>query len=246
LNLLNIKFCIVDNDNHFVKINNLIKFSLKKKTPVAFLIKKNRLFLKKQSTNLKILKKKKFVLRSFVIEELLKRVNKNTRIISTTGYTSRELNKIRKEKKYKNGKDFYMVGGMGHASMVSLGYSLSNNRQTICLDGDGSLLMHFGSMILTSMKSKVNFKHILLNNGCHESVGKQKIDTQKIDLKKIVDGFRYKKYFFADTKSSFLKKISIFLKSKGPSFFEVYIESESLKNLSRPKNLIRIKEDFIK
>ena len=136
--------------------------------------------MKKQSNNSKILKKDKFVLRSFVIEELLKRVNKNTRIISATGYTSRELNKIRKEKKYKKGKDFYMVGGMGHASMVSLGYSLSNNKQTICLDGDGSLLMHLGSMILASMKSKANFKHILLNNGCHESVGKQKIDTQTL------------------------------------------------------------------
>jgi len=36
------------------------------------------------------------------------------------------------------------------------------------------------------------------------------------------------------------------LKSKGPSFFEVYIRSQSMKNLLRPKNLIKIKDYFIK
>ena len=41
----------------------------------------------------------------------------------------------------KNGNDFYMVGGMGHTSSVALGYSLSNNKKTICIDGDGSFLM---------------------------------------------------------------------------------------------------------
>ena len=36
-----------------------------------------------------------------------------------------------------------MVGGMGHANSVATGISLNNNNQVICLDGDGSLLMHF-------------------------------------------------------------------------------------------------------
>ena len=108
------------------------------------------------------------------------KINKNTKIISTTGYTSRELFQIRKNKNYKNGKDFYMVGGMGHSSMIALGYSLNSKNQVICLDGDGSLLMHMGSLISTGLKSKSNFKHILLNNGSHESVGDQKIDSFKV------------------------------------------------------------------
>ena len=32
-----------------------------------------------------------------------------------------------------------MVGGMGHTSSVALGYSISTNKKTICVDGDGSL-----------------------------------------------------------------------------------------------------------
>ena len=45
---------------------------------------------------------------------------------------------------------------------------------------------------------------------------------------------------------SFNKNLKHFLKSRGPSFFEIHIKSESIKNLSRPKDLIKVKENFIK
>jgi phosphonopyruvate decarboxylase len=130
--------------------------------------------------------------------------------------------------------------------MISLGYSLSSKNQVVCLDGDGSLIMHMGSLISTGLKSKKNFKHILLNNGSHESVGDQKIDTFKVNFKNISKGFGYKNYYLAKNNQSFNKNLKYFLKSKGPSFFEVHIRSQSIKNLSRPKNLIKIKENFIK
>jgi phosphonopyruvate decarboxylase len=139
-----------------------------------------------------------------------------------------------------------MVGGMGHSSMISLGYSLDSKNQVICLDGDGSLIMHMGSLISTGLKSKSNFKYILLNNGSHESVGDQKIDTYKVNFKNISKSFGYKKYYLAKNKSSFKKNLKYFLQSNGPSFFEVHIKAGFVKNLSRPKNLIKVKEDFIK
>ena len=40
-----------------------------------------------------------------------------------------------------------MVGGMGHTSMVSLGISIKTLDDVICLDGDGSFLMHLGSLV---------------------------------------------------------------------------------------------------
>ena len=42
-----------------------------------------------------------------------------------------------------------MVGGMGHSLMVSLGHSLNKNNEIVCLDGDGALLMHLGSLRTT-------------------------------------------------------------------------------------------------
>ena len=244
LKLLNIKFLVLNNFGDLKKIKNLINYSKYKKRPVAFLIKNNTLSL--DGNFQKDNKSKNYLTREAVINGLLNAIKKNTRIISTTGYTSRELFQIRKNKKYKNGKDFYMVGGMGHVSMTSLGYSLSSKNQVICLDGDGSLLMHLGSLITTGLKSKSNFKHILLNNGAHESVGNQKIDTLKVNFKNISKSFGYKNYYLAKDNLSFVKNLRYFLKSKGPSFFEILIRAKSIKNLSRPKNLIRIKKNFIK
>ena len=47
-----------------------------------------------------------------------------------------------------------MVGGMGHTSIVSLGYSLKTNK-IVCLDGDGSFLMHLGSVVSISKYAKI-------------------------------------------------------------------------------------------
>ena len=35
---------------------------------------------------------------------------------------------------------------MGHASSIALGVSLNKKNEVICLDGDGSILMHLGSV----------------------------------------------------------------------------------------------------
>ena len=244
LKLLNIKFLVLNNFKDLIKIKNLINYSKYKKRPVALLVKNNILSLKSSFKNK--IKPKNYLTREIVINELLNKIDKNTKIISTTGYTSRELFQIRKDRKCKNGKDFYMVGGMGHSSMISLGYSLNTKDQVICLDGDGSLIMHLGSLISTGLKSKSNFKHILLNNGSHESVGDQKIDTFEVNFKYISKSFAYKNYYLAKNNFSFKKNLKHFLKSKGPSFFEIHIKSNSIKNLSRPTNFIKIKEDFIK
>jgi phosphonopyruvate decarboxylase len=244
LKLLNIKYCTLRDCVDLKKLDLLIKYALKKSRPVAFLIKSNNFFLNNKKNTVKNIKKKNLT-RSYVIEEILKNIDKKSRIISTVGYTSRELFQIRKENNYKYGKDFYMVGGMGHSAMVSLGYSLNANKQTICLDGDGSILMHLGSLVSAGFKAKENFKHILLNNGSHESVGDQKIDSQKVNFKKVISGLGYKKYYIAKNKNIFLKNLSKFLKMKGPVFFEIYINTGSLVNLNRPKNLIEIKKEFI-
>ena len=66
-----------------------------------------------------------------------------------------------------------MVGGMGHSSAVTVGLSLNSKVQNICIDGDGALLMHLGSMGINAKYGRNRFKHILLRNNTHESVGDQ-------------------------------------------------------------------------
>ena len=48
-----------------------------------------------------------------VIDCIFSLIKKNTRIISSVGYNSREVYQIRKKRKTKKGKDFLLVEGMG-------------------------------------------------------------------------------------------------------------------------------------
>ena len=244
LKLLNIKYMILRKEKDLKKISQLIDYAKKNEQPVACLIEKKIL---KSNKIFKIKKKHKFdISRELLIKSLLSNIDKNTKIVSTTGYSSREIYRIRKNNNLKKGKDFYMIGGMGHSGMVSLGDSLNKKNQVICVDGDGSLLMHFGSLKAQGMFGKNNFKHILLNNASHESVGGQRTFTENLPFDKIA---RLLGYQYVDTIKNLgevKKKLKKFIKSNGPSFLEVKIKEGTIDNLGRPKNFIDIKNNFKK
>ena len=243
LKLLDINFCIIKNKKDLPKLNNLIKKAYKFKKPIACLIGKNILKIKKIKK--KSLKKNNLLKRKDFIVEFLKLIPKSSKIISTTGYTSRELLQIREKNNLKNGKDFYMVGGMGHSAMVALGYSLNSKKQVFCLDGDGSMLMHLGSLRTFGYFGNYKLKHILLNNNAHESVGGQVTTASKIDFKNLSKSLGYKNYYRITSQKDIKNILKKFLNSKGPSFLEVLISIGSLPNLLRPDNLIKIKNKFM-
>lgn len=245
LRILGIKYLIINKEKDINKINRFINFAIKNKVAVAILVKKDS--LKSKINNLiKKNKTKNDFKRHDFIKSLLLNLKKNDKIISTTGYTSRELYQIRKNLKVRNGKDFYMVGGMGHALSVTLGYLLSSKKKIICLDGDGSIIMHLGSMHSAGTINSKYLKHIVLNNGIHESVGGQTTYANNINFRTLSKSLGYKNYNLINSKNKIDDKIKIFLSSPGPSFLEVKISKGNLKNLIRPKNLIKIKESFTK
>jgi len=242
LDLLDIKYCVIREKKDFIKLKDIIKFSKSKKRPVACLIENKIL----QGSKKPISKKKNADLkRAKVIEQIIKNIKARTNIIATTGFTSRELMQIREKENYKQGSDFYMVGGMGHSAAISLGVSLNTKKQTICLDGDGSLLMHLGSMATVGFFAKKNFKHILLNNNSHESVGEQVTNAKKINFKNVCKGLGYKKYLIIKNEKDLVKKLKLFFKCKGPAFLEILIKTGSISNLMRPNNLLKIKKKFM-
>ena len=243
LNLLGIKFLIIRSNKSFTKITKLINFSKKNNRPVALLVEKNIIKLRSKTKVKKNIHNG--VKREIIIKELLKKIKKNTKLISTTGYTSRELFQIRKNENIKVGKDFYMVGGMGHSLMVSLGLSLKKKNETICLDGDGALLMHLGSLRTSGIFGNKNLKHIVLNNYCHESVGGQKTFSENISFCKLAKNLGYKNTFKIKKKLDLKIQLSKFLKSSGPSLLEIITQVGTIDNLKRPKNFIKIKEKFI-
>ena len=47
---------------------------------------------------------------------------------------------------------------MGHTLSIALSYTLNKNEPTICLDGDGSFLMHLGSFVLLNKIKEEKFQ----------------------------------------------------------------------------------------
>ena len=243
LRLLNIKYTIIRSDTDLKKFEKQIKVGKKKSSIVACLIE--------QGTFEKIERKKKkndfYKLdKTLFLKTLLETLEKDTKVISSTGYNSRELIYLRDKYKIKDSRDFYMVGGMGHTVSVALGYSLSSKKKTLCIDGDGSLLMHLGSIKTAGTFADKNFKYILLNNNSHDSVGGQNTYANDIDFKNLSKSLGFKRFYSITNDKNLKKNIKIFLKDDSLSFLEVKVSNNKIKKLPRPTDLIKIKKLFMK
>ena len=243
LKLLNIKYTIIRTNDDLKKFDKQIKNAKKKDTIVACLIEQGTL-----EKNKKINKKKDFYKldKELFLKTLLQTLEKNTKIISSTGYNSRELIHLRNKYKIKNSNDFYMVGGMGHTASVALGYSLSSKKKIICMDGDGSLLMHLGSIKTAGTFANKNFKYILLNNNSHDSVGGQNTHSDDIDFEKLSISLGFKNFYCIKSDKNLKKNIQKFINGNNLNFLEVKVSNSKIKKLPRPTNLIKIKKLFMK
>jgi phosphonopyruvate decarboxylase len=237
---------ISKDDNQFEnKISSAIECAKRESRPVVLLIKKGT-FEKYSNQDERF--ENQSMKREEALEIILENLNDNTIIVSTTGKTSREIFEIRDKRGQSHQQDFLTVGSMGHCSSIALGIALSKpERQVVCIDGDGALLMHLGSLTsIASLKPK-NFRHILMNNRVHESVGGQSTAAKNIDLSSIVEAMESSKIFKVETPDQLKESISNFMECIGPSFIEIKIKPGSRENLSRPNiKPIDNKESFMK
>lgn len=175
--------------------------------------------------------------REFVIQQITDSLTSNDYVISTTGKISRELFEYRKTKESPQAAhDFLTVGSMGHASSIALTISVNHPKKKIwCLDGDGALLMHMGSLALIGTMKPKNFIHVVLNNGSHESVGGMPTVATSIDLCDIAKACGYS-YTLQIRDIDQLKSSLLDLKSgfNGPVFIEIFVSSGSRSDLIRP------------
>ena len=242
LKLFEIKSAVLNNNNDLLKADKLIKFAKKKSSRVALIFKPKTLTKIKNSHR----KNKNLISRIYFISELIKKISKKTKIISSVGFNSRELFFLRKDKNNNKGKDFLMVGAMGHTAMTALSMSKYCKNNVICLDGDGSFIMHLGALSILKNFKAYNFKYVLVDNESHESIGNQPIYINKIDFKNLSKSLGFKNFYLINRKKEVKAKISNFLKSKGPSFLHVKVMVGAVKDLPRPKNFTEIKKKFIK
>jgi phosphonopyruvate decarboxylase len=156
-------------------------------------------------------------------------------IITTTGKTGRELFEFRETKDRKHEKDLLIVGGMGHASAIAMAIAQQKpERKIYCIDGDGAMLMHMGSLATIGTKKLKNFYHFVINNGSHESVGGQPTVGFDIDMPAIAKACGYVHSFSVDDRDSLDNVLSTTEKLDGPVFVEIRVSSGSRLDLTRP------------
>ena len=157
-------------------------------------------------------------------------------IVSTTGKASRELFEYHAARGREHlGQDFWTVGSMGHASQIALGIALGQpHRQVFCLDGDGALIMHMGALAVIGTRRPPNFKHLIINNGAHDSVGGQRTAGFDIDIPAIAQACGYLMASRAETRDELRAQLETFRESRGPALLEVRVNKGSRPDLGRP------------
>ena len=229
------------------EILNLLK-KVKQKSIIGAILVKPKTFLKFKSKSNLILNNnlnKGNLKRYDLVEYILNSVKKNSKIIGSVGFNSREIYQIRKEKKIIKGKDFLLVGGMGHTFAVAQIIAKNDpKKQVVCIDGDGSFIMHLGSFLTNNISQK-NLKYVLINNNSHESIGNIRLN-KNTNYKQLANAFKFKKYFYLNKKKDLKKILRSFLNCRGPAFLEAKVDVGTFEKLVRPNNFSKIKKNFLK
>lgn len=234
LDILEIPYSIIPDSieeaNHVIR--KAVKYMKKQNSTYAIIVKKG-IFEPYNLTN------KSEISNNLSREEALRIVAEHLSsqdiIVSTTGKLSRELFEYREELKQNHNRDFLTVGSMGHCSQIALGIAISKpTRDVYCFDGDGAVIMHMGSLAIIGSQKLENFKHIVFNNGAHDSVGGQLTAGLQIDIPLIAKACGYNSIFRAETKEEIIKKINLLKIIKGPSLLEIKVKKGARQNLGRP------------
>lgn len=166
---------------------------------------------------------------------VLDHIEPNAFLVCTTGMPSRELFEWRERRNEAHTSDFLTVGCMGHASQIALSVALQHpERPVYCIDGDGAVIMHMGGLSTIGSLAPSNFRHVVLNNAAHDSVGGQPTVGFAIDFSAIALGCGYHSAVRADTGDALKEQLQVLSTTSGPTLLEVRIQKGARADLGRP------------
>ena len=174
------------------------------------------------------------MVREEIIQHIVKASGEDP-IISTTGKASRELFETRVANGQSHKYDFLTVGSMGHSSSIALGVAINKPNQRIwCVDGDGAVLMHMGSMAVIGANKPNNLIHVVINNAAHETVGGMSTVAGSIDLVKIALACGYSNAVCVDNFDDLDRELEAAKVRDELSLIEVKCSIGARDNLGRP------------
>ncbi|NLT09892.1 MAG: phosphonopyruvate decarboxylase [Ruminococcus sp.] len=169
-------------------------------------------------------------------------------IVSTTGKASRELFETRTAREQSHKYDFLTVGSMGHSSSIALGVALNKPEKRIwCIDGDGAVLMHMGSMAVLGANAPENLIHVVINNGAHETVGGMPTVASSVDVVAIAKACGYPNAVSVDSFEALDRELEAAKSRHQLSLIEVKCSIGARDDLGRPTTTaLENKENFMK
>ncbi len=221
-------------------VEHMLSIAREERRPTALLVRKGTFFMCETAHDRKDAA-------SMTREEALKKVIEfvgTEHVVATTGMLSRELFELREQYNGSHERDFLTVGSMGHASSIALGIALARPGNPVwCLDGDGAVLMHLGSLATIGKNAPKNFRHVVFNNQAHDSVGGHLTAADGADFVAIAKAVGYPTALFAANQKELMDALVVIKHSMGPSFLEIRIRRGARDGLGRPTKTPRESAD---
>lgn len=166
-----------------------------------------------------------------VLQALLAAKQPDDVVVTTTGYTTRELSSL-----HDAANHLYVVGSMGSASAFALGLALFHpNRRIWMVDGDGAALMHLGNLASIGTFAPRNFFHLLLDNEAHDSTGGQATVSRNVSFAAIAQACGYAQAFGTDSLEELEQRMAAHNPRSGPTLVHFRTKIGTLPNLGVPQ-----------
>lgn len=216
-------------------IHTMTAKSQKLQQPVALVVRKNT--FSPYPKNEELLNSLPLT-REQALSALLKAIPQADTVVSTTGMTSREIFEYREANNQGHAQDFLTVGSMGHCSQIAIGVALSKPATKVyCIDGDGSIIMHMGSLAISGQYRGGNLIHIVINNGKHDSVGGQPTVGFDIDIPAVAKACGYQEVASVDTEEGIRTELQRLRDLGLSTFLEIKVRPGARPDLGRPTTI---------
>jgi phosphonopyruvate decarboxylase len=153
----------------------------------------------------------------------------STVVLASTGFCGRELYALADRPNH-----FYMVGSMGCVAPLALGLALARpDLRVIALDGDGAALMRLGALATLGAYGPPNLMHLLLDNGVHDSTGRQATVSPVVSFARVAAACGYAEALETDD----VRRIGAWLEappSAGARFARLLMRAGTPAGLPRP------------
>jgi thiamine pyrophosphate-dependent acetolactate synthase large subunit-like protein len=187
--------------------------------------------------------------------------SKNTKVMNRFELTQRLVAKLQQDEAVVGGigntnfdlwaagqrpQNFYMLGSMGLAVPIALGVALAQpDRQTIALEGDGSLLMQLGCLTTVAMLKPRNLTIVVMHNGIYQITGAQPTPGAACsDIVAIARGAGIGKSAWAADEEDFEQLVDQALVGDGPTLIAANIDPQPAV-ATTDRDPARIRERFM-